>query len=432
MRPLILATAGHIDHGKTALVRALTGVDTDRLPEEKKRGITIDLGFAHLRLGELSFGVVDVPGHEGFIRNMLAGATGMDAVLMVVAADEGVMPQTREHLAILDLLGVASGVVAITKSDLVSTDWLELVVDDVRRLIDTTTLHGCPIVPVSAKTGAGIDALRDAIVQQSTRPDLRRREDLFRMPIDRVFTVRGTGTVVTGTVWSGSITTDQSIVMRPAGLKARIRGIQVHGEAVQTCQAGERAALAIAGVDRDSLTRGDVALDQGAWSGSRMLVVRARLIEDTDWLLKTRQRVRVHLGTAEVLGRVVLLDAPQLLPGESAWLQLRLEQPLVARAGDRVVLRSYSPVTTIGGGTVAELSTGKRTHLQPDESLLLQRINEAAPCEAIIAALQLRGVAGASLDELALATPHSPAEVASALESAAAAGGADRSALLRR
>ena len=409
MTKLILGTAGHIDHGKTALVQALTGIDTDRLPEEKQRGITIDLGFANLQLGELSFGVIDVPGHEGFIHNMLAGATGIDAVLLVVAADEGVMPQTREHVAILDLLDVRSGVIAITKSDLVSEEWIQLVIDDVRELLEDTALDDAPIVAVSAKSGAGLDALRTAIVQQATRPQARAADDLFRLPIDRVFTVRGTGTVITGTIWSGTVRVDQTVAVRPAIHTARIRGIQVHGHAVRSAQAGERAALALVGVDKDAVSRGDVAVS-GAWFDSRMLTAWVRVIAETAWSLAMRQRVRVHVGTAELLARVVLLDADGLGAGESGWVQLRLEQPAVARVGDRIVLRSYSPVTTIAGGIVAELSNQKRSRLDPIEAARLDAILNGTPEQAVAAVLAHR-LKGASLDELALFTPHSPAEV---------------------
>lgn len=413
MKKLILGTAGHIDHGKTALVQALTGIDTDRLPEEKQRGITIDLGFANLQLGDLSFGVIDVPGHEGFIHNMLAGATGIDAVLLVVAADEGVMPQTREHVAILDLLDVHSGVIAITKSDLVSEEWIQLVIDDVRELLKGTVLHDAPMVAVSARNGTGLDALRTAIVEQATRPQARATDDLFRLPIDRVFTVRGTGTVITGTVWSGAASVDQTIDIRPARSTARIRGIQVHGAAAQKAVAGERAALALVGVNKDTVRRGDLAVG-GAWFESRMLTARVRVIPHTTWLLTMRQRVRVHIGTAELLARVVLLENDVLGAGESGWVQLRLERPTVARVGDRIVLRSYSPVTTIAGGIVAELSDQKRSRIDTAGAARLEQILNGAPAPAVAACLTQR-LHGSSVDELALMTPHSPAEVMAAV-----------------
>jgi selenocysteine-specific elongation factor len=414
MKRLILGTAGHIDHGKTALVRALTGEDTDRLPEEKRRGITIDLGFASLQLGELHFGVVDVPGHEAFIRNMLAGATGLDAVMLVVAADEGVMPQTREHLAILDLLDVRAGVVAVTKSDLVDDDWAQLVAQDIRDTLRGTSLAQAPVIGVSAKTGAGLDALRAAIIEQVARRQARSGADLFRMPIDRVFTVRGTGTVVTGTVWSGSVETGQQVRIGPADLSARIRGLEVHGSAVARASAGERAALALSGVEKAGLERG-CTVTASDWPSARMLTLRLRMIADTEWALKTRQRVRVHVGTADVLARVVLLDADALVAGQGGWAQLRLEAPLVARVGDRIIMRSYSPVTTIAGGVVAEIAERKRTRIDAAGAATLSHILAPDPLESVTAFLIQRGAHGATAEELTVHTPHSPNAVEEAL-----------------
>lgn len=415
MKHLILGTAGHVDHGKTALVRALTGVDTDRLPEEKLRGITIDLGFAKLRIGDLSFGVVDVPGHEDFIRNMLAGATGIDVVLLVVAADEGVMPQTREHLAILDLLDVRGGVVAITKSDLATEEWTELVIDDVHGALLKTSLADAPIVPVSALTGAGLEDLRGVIAQQAARPTSRNCDDAFRMPIDRVFTVHGTGTVITGTVWSGRISVDQTVNILPSTVRARIRGIQIHGEASETAEAGERAAIALSGVDKAAIQRGEVAADGAAWTAARMLTIEARMIADTEWLLRTRQRVRVHVGTTEVLARAVLLVGEALAAGETGWVQLRLETPIVARVGDRLVLRSYSPVTTIGGGVVAEINSRKRSRLNGGDPGSLARIISGSVEDAVQAAVERRRYDGVTIRELVVHTPYPAGSIEQAL-----------------
>lgn len=420
MKHFILGTAGHIDHGKTALVKALTGTDTDRLPEEKKRGITIDIGFANLRIDDYSFGVVDVPGHEDFIRNMLAGATGMDIVLLVVAADEGIMPQTREHLAILDLLGVTKAVVAVTKSDLADEDWVALVADEVRTLIAPTSLRAAAVVPVSAVTGIGLLELKAAIVEQTGNPTDRDHDDVFRMPVDRVFTVRGTGTVVTGTVWSGHIHVDDAIQLLPANLRARVRGIQVHDVSVQSAGAGERAAIALSGVERDAVRRGEVAICEDGWLAARMLTLRVRMVAGTEWQLKTRQRVHVHLGTAEVRARILLLDRDILVDGDSGWVQLRLETPLVARVGDRVVLRSYSPVTTIAGGVVAEISARKRTRLAAEDATALTRIIEDGSGSAVQHALLMRGPTGMGKRELSMHTPCSPADVTEALMSAEA------------
>ncbi len=415
MKTLILGTAGHIDHGKTALVRALTGIDTDRLPEEKQRGITIDLGFANLRIGDVSFGIVDVPGHEDFIRNMLAGATGMDAVLLIVAADEGVMPQTREHLAILDLLNVQRGVVAITKCDLADADWTSLVVDDVHALLRATSLAGAPIIPVSARTGAGLDELRAAILEQALRPGGRRLDDLLRMPVDRVFTVRGTGTVVTGTIWSGQVSADANVRLLPADVRARTRSLQVHGANVAVAHAGERAALALSGVDKTAIERGAVVVDDAPWWAVPMLTARLRMIAGTSWTLQPRQRVRVHLGTAEVLARTALLDADVLQAEQQGWAQLRLEAPLLARVGDRLVIRSYSPVTTIAGGVVAELGDRKRTHLSAEAAALLARVVGGDAEQATLAVLARQGAAGVRAAELPLQTGHTPADITQAL-----------------
>lgn len=420
MKRLILGTAGHIDHGKTALVRALTGTDTDRLPEEKRRGITIDLGFAHFEIGSLGFAVVDVPGHENFIRNMLAGATGLDAVLLVVAADEGVMPQTREHVAILDLLNIRTGIVAITKSDLANPEWLELVRDDVRGLLATTTLADAPIIPVSARTGAGLDELRNAIAECSAPQTGRAADDLFRLPVDRVFTVHGTGTVVTGSIWSGRVEADAQVHVWPGGGRARVRGIQVHGRAAAQTAAGERAALALSGINREDIDRGAV-ITQTPWPATRILTIAARMIAHTDWTLQQRQRVHVHLGTADVLARVVLLDKDMLHAGDQGWAQLRLESPLVARAGDRVVLRSYSPVTTIGGGIVVELAEKKRSRMGQREAVCLEAVRTGDAAAALAAVARLAGPQGVPLSELPLRIPHAQSMVRETL----AAGLAD-------
>ena len=411
MRRLILGTAGHIDHGKTALVRALTGVDTDRLAEEKRRGITIDLGFAELPVrDDLAFGVVDVPGHESFIRNMLAGATGMDLVLLVVAADEATMPQTREHLAIVRLLGVERLVVALTRIDLVEEEWLELALDDVRDLLADTPYADAPIVPTSAVTGAGLDDLRAALAREGGRARARLDADIVRLPVDRVFTVRGTGTVVTGTLWSGSLALDQRVRLEPGGVVARVRGLQVHGRAVETARAGERTAVALAGgrVGRGVVARGQVMIGDDPWVAADRVTTRIELLPDTAWGIERGQRVRVHLGTAEVMARVFLLDRAEMVAGESAWAQLRLEAPLVARARDHVVLRSYSPMTTIGGGVVVEPSPPSRTRLQGGEGELLGAVLGPDPRLRRSALLDLAGWAGVPEAEVPIRTGDPP------------------------
>ncbi len=364
---LILGTAGHIDHGKTSLVRALTGVDTDRLSEEKARGITIELGFAPWTpAAGCAFGIVDVPGHEGFVRTMVAGATGMDVVLLVVAADEGVMPQTREHLAIVQLLGVEAMVVAVTKADLVDDpEWLELVVEDVRDLLEGTPYGDAPVLPASIHDAASLAELAAALVRRGGRARERQAGDLFRLPVDRVFAMEGAGTVVTGTLWSGAVARGGTVRILPGGGDARVRAIQVHGQAVGEARAGQRTALALTGatVRRGRVARGNVLVADLAWTPSMMLTVEIAAIEGTGWRLESGQRVRVHLGTVEVMARLALFGAEEAVPGERALGQLRLEEPVVARCGDRFVIRSWSPMTTIAGGLVLEPSPRKRKRL---------------------------------------------------------------------
>lgn len=415
-RRLILGTAGHIDHGKTALVRALTGTDTDRLPEEKRRGITIDLGFAHLTLpsGD-ALGIIDVPGHEAFVKNMLAGATGIDLALLVVAADESVMPQTREHLAILELLGVSAGAIAITKADLVDDDWLDLVIAEVGEIVAGGPFGNAPIVAVSARSGRGLPELIAAIESAALQDSRRDGDDLFRLPIDRVFTVRGTGTVVTGTVWSGMLERDQTVRVLPSGRLLRVRGLQAFGHEKDNVVAGERAAVALAGIARDELARGDVLSTGDGWQVSPMLTTRVRLLAASARPLENRQRVRFHLGTAEVLGRAVLLDGDGLAPGDEGWVQLRLETPVVARARDHFVLRAYSPVTTIGGGVVVEPLALRRNRLTGAERVELdQRLEEPAGV-AVAAVARAFGGRGVAVSRLAILTPHSERDIRDAV-----------------
>lgn len=349
---MILGTAGHVDHGKTALVRVLTGVDTDRLEEEKRRGITIDLGFAPLRLADdLTVGVVDVPGHEAFVRNMVAGATGIDLALLVIAADEGVMPQTREHLNILRLLGVRGGVVAISKCDLVDADWLELVQDDVRAVLADSPLANAPILPTSIVSGEGIPALRDAIRRAVMELPPRDGDDLFRMPIDRAFSLKGTGTVVTGTVWSGALRRDAMARVLPLGLGVRVRGLHSHGSSVPVVSTGMRAAVALAGVEVSHLERGQVLVTDEIWSPSAVLLAHVELLPDARKGVTPRNRLRFHLGTADVGARVIGAGG-SLRPGSRSAARVVLDEPVIARAGDRFVLRGETPVVTVGGGVV--------------------------------------------------------------------------------
>jgi selenocysteine-specific elongation factor len=420
MRQLILGTAGHIDHGKTALVHALTGVDTDRLPEEKRRGITIDLGFADLTLDDdLHVGIIDVPGHESFIRNMLAGATGIDLGLLVVAADEGVMPQTREHLAILELLGVRDLVVALTKSDLAEADWRELVEDDTRELLAGGPFADCPLIAVSARTGDGLETLRDALRTRAHAVESRAANDLFRLPVDRVFTVRGTGTVVTGTLWSGTVRRDQTIhILSEGSTKARVRAVQTHGLERDLATAGERTALALAGVDRDAIARGDVLVDDPAWEAGSILTARLRVLEAAP-KVRRGQRVRFHLGTSEVAGRVVCYAGPAVEPGSRQYVQFRLEKPVVARAGDPFVIRSWSPIATIGGGRVAEPAALRRKRLPDTVIVRLDAILDGGPEEAVTAAVVLAGRVGLPQAQTPVRTPLVPSAAERALQATA-------------
>ena len=376
MSSLVLGTAGHIDHGKSSLIKALTGTDPDRLSEEKARGITIELGFAQLDLPSgRSVGVVDVPGHEKFVRQMVAGATGIDVVLLVVAADDGVMPQTREHLAIIDLLGIPRGIVAITKSDLADEDWIELVHDEVESLIEGTSIQGSPIIPVSSKSGAGLPDLLAAIDELSDEAPSRQSKLSMRLPVDRVFTISGAGTVVTGTMWSGTARRDDPVEIMPGGTRARIRGVQVHSETVDEAHAGQRVALNIAGVEKSEISRGDIIAAPDTLTVTDRFDARVTYLgAGGEKVFESGARVHVHHGTREVLGRVLLMDDEALAPGQSALAQVRLEEPLAPRFDDRFIIRSYSPVFTIGGGTVLDVLPPRRTKLREHERELLDAL----------------------------------------------------------
>lgn len=354
---MIIGTAGHIDHGKTSLVRALTGVDTDRLPEEQRRGITIELGFAPLVLpGVGTVGVVDVPGHEAFVRTMVAGATGIDLGLLVVAADEGVMPQTREHLAILRLLDVRAGVVAITKADLVDPEWLALVTDDIRDSLKGSSLETAPVAATSVKSGAGLDELRSLLADTLARVPPRSHDDLFRLPIDRVFTVKGTGTVVTGTSWSGQLSADTAVVLEPGRRPVRVRGIQQHGTSVDHALPGARVAVALAGLEVGDIRRGSMLLSNAPWTASDRLHAEVWL-ENGATAFRPREWLRLHLGTTEVSCRVVVVKSEE---SGSYLARLVTDTPIVARGGDRFVLRRSQPIATVAGGIVLDPSPALR------------------------------------------------------------------------
>jgi len=391
---VIIGTAGHIDHGKTTLVRALTGVDTDRLPEEKRRGITIDLGFAPLELeGIGTVGVVDVPGHEAFVRTMVAGATGIDVALLVVAADEGIMPQTREHLAILTLLGIRAGVVALTKCDLVEPDWLDLVRSDVTEALVGSSLEGAALVATSARKETGVDEVRQALRQAVAQLPERDSRGAFRMPIDRAFSVKGTGTVVTGTVWEGKVAHGGTLIVHPSGRSVRVRGVQGHGRELAEALPGARTAIALAGVDTADIGRGAWLTDAPGWSPTHTLRAEAALLDSASHVVRPREWVRFHLGTADVGARLVAAGGP-LAPGERRPVRVVLQEPVLARAGDRFVIRLASPARTIGGGVVVDpLPHARRVKPWAWESDTVKRLARA---------LEESGAAGASRTELAV------------------------------
>jgi selenocysteine-specific elongation factor len=422
---VILGTAGHIDHGKTALVKALTGVDTDRLPEEKRRGITIDLGFAPLVLDEVgTVGIVDVPGHEAFVRTMLAGASGIDMALLVVAADEGVMPQTREHLAILSLLNIPGAVVALSKCDLVTDEWLALVTDEVRSLLAKTAYSRSAIVPVSAVTGFGLTELREAI-RTVASSSLRRSsgDDLFRMPVDRAFTVKGTGTVVTGTVWSGTLPRDSPVSVFPPGKVARVRGIQHHGRAVQTAEPGQRVALALSSVELGEVRRGSVVVTNGAWPATSRIQAEVSITND-DVVIGPRTRLRFHLGTADVGARVVRSQRVTGSGSVDSVATVVLDEPLLIRGGDRFVLRLPSPPSTIGGGIVIDSLPSRRRSptRSPRGAEDSAEINDRIASNSVIARFTRlvtdAGAAGVETEIFPIRLGVTPAEVADLVKDA--------------
>ena len=374
----MIGTSGHIDHGKTTVVKALTGVDTDRWAEEKKRGITIDLGFAHYedeQGNQLAF--VDVPGHEKFIHNMLAGVAGMDAVLLVVAADEGVMPQTREHLNICNLLKIKTGLVAITRIDLVEdSDMVELCQEEVAELLEGTFLEGKPVIPVSTTSGEGLTELRQALSKLGKQIPAAEIEKPFRLSVDRSFTLKGFGTVVTGTVLSGSLRQDEEVQQFPQQRSVRIRGLQAHSQTVSEVFAGQRAALNLAGITKEEIQRGDQLAKEGSLLTSYMLNASLTLLEDVSAALKNRTRIRLHLGSQEVFGRIVLLEGETLSPGKTTLVQFRLESLVCTRHGDRFIVRSYSPMFTLGGGMVIDPSPSKSRRVLHELSGRLRRLHD--------------------------------------------------------
>lgn len=422
-RQAIVGTAGHIDHGKTLLIKLLTGVDTDRLKEEKKRGISIELGFASLPLPSgRRCGVVDVPGHERFIRNMLAGAGGIDVILFVVAADEGIMPQTREHMDILQLLGVEHGVIALTKVDLVDDEWRELVTSELRTWIDATLLRGAPIIPVSSTTGRGRDDLLAAIDRSLDELDASARGRFGRMPIDRVFSMDGFGTVVTGTLWNGRLHEGDRVLVQPGGRVSRVKSLEVHGEKVAAAESGQRVAVCLHAVDREQVERGDWLVIEEQLHPVDRVDVRLHALPDLPKPIKHRARVRFYLGASEVMGRVVLLDTDELAPGGDALAQIQLEGHVVAERGDRFVLRSFSPMRTLGGGKVLDVSAARRRRFRAEDLAVLRVAEEGSLDERVLERIGARGGLGLPEAELTQLLGQPPAEIKKAVASLVESG----------
>ena len=408
---IILGTAGHIDHGKTTLIKALTGTNTDRLKEEQRRGITIELGFAAFDLpGGRHVGIVDVPGHEKFVKNMVAGATGIDIVAMVIAADEGVMPQTREHMEICALLGVRYGMVVLTKIDMVDEEWLELVVEDIRDFVRGTFLEGQPIVPVSAVTGRGMDDFVAALEKLSAEVPERSSSGIFRLPVDRVFTMRGFGTVITGTLISGHVSVGETVMLYPSGITAKVRGVQVHNQAAETAEAGMRTAVNFQGLEKAAVDRGEVLSAPSALTSSYMIDVMFQYLKSNRKPIKNRTRVRFHTGTSEVIGNLILLDAEELPPGEAAPAQLRLDTPVALVKDDRFVVRSYSPVRTIGGGKVLNPIPVKHKRFDEATVGMLRDLDQHESGDVICRLVAAAGYPGVSFSNLKVMTniPEKP------------------------
>ncbi len=409
MKQIILGTAGHIDHGKTSLVKTLTGIDTDRLKEEKERGITIELGFAYLDLPNgQRLGIIDVPGHERFIKNMVAGASTIDLVALIIAADEGVMPQTREHLDICTLLGIKKGLVALTKIDLVESDWLDLVQEDIRGFLKGTFLEGAPILPVSSATGQGISELTAILEKLSAEVEERSSVGIFRLPVDRVFSMRGFGTVITGTAVSGSLSVGDQVQIFPQEIQAKVRGIQVHNQDTEQVRAGLRTAINLQGIEKATINRGDVVASLMGLYPTRLLDIQVRLLKSIPKPLKHRSQVRFHSGTSEMLGRVILLEGEGIKPGESQFCQIRFSEPVALLPGDLAVIRSYSPVQTIGGAEVLNVKPPKHKRFNPEVTHQLLVLQSGSDFEKVALQVLQTGAAGVSRQNLGQVLPLPP------------------------
>jgi len=382
MRHVNIGTAGHVDHGKTSLVKALTGIDCDRLKEEKERGMTIELGYAFLYLGDGTIAnIIDVPGHERFVKTMIAGAGVIDCVIFVIAADDGVMPQTIEHLDIINLLGIKHGLIALNKIDLVEQDWLLLVEEEISKLVKGTILENAPIVKVSSITKAGIDELKQQIKTLVSDVGTRNEKGAFRFPVDWTFNVSGIGPTACGVVFSGKAKLGDKLEVAPQQKEVKVRGIQVHGEDVNEMSAGQQVAVSLSGIEPNELKRGDALSVPGYLQPTYMLDARLHLLNDADMILENRTRVRLHLACSEVLGRVVLLDKERLTPGEDALVQFRLEEQIVAEHGDRYVIRLYSPMRTIGGGMILDSNPQKHKQFRPEVLSFLNVMEDGSPKE---------------------------------------------------
>ncbi len=405
LKQIILGTAGHIDHGKTSLIKALTGTNTDRLKEEQLRGITIELGFASMTLpGGQHLGIVDVPGHEKFVKTMVAGATGIDMVAMVIAADEGIMPQTREHMEICMLLQLQYGLVVLTKVDMVDEEWLELVMDDVRTFAKGTFLENAPILPVSSVTGQGIPELVQALETLSASIPERSTTNLFRLPVDRVFTMKGFGTVITGTLISGMIRVGDPVMIYPVGVTSKVRGIQVHNASVDQAVSGMRTAINFQGLEKTAINRGDVLSSPNALTPSYMIDTVCQYLGSNKKPIKNRTRIRFHTGTSEVLGNLILLDSEELEPGSTTVVQLRLDAPVVLVKDDRFVIRSYSPVRTIGGGSVLNPVPQKHKRFKTEVVTGIQQLVDMPPEDVIVSHARESGYQGIRYSDLRIMT----------------------------
>jgi selenocysteine-specific elongation factor len=401
VREIILGTAGHVDHGKTSLIRALTGIDTDRLKEEKERGITIELGFAYLDLpcGH-RLGIVDVPGHEKFVKNMVAGAAGMDLVAFIIAADEGIMPQTKEHFDICRLLGIKQGLIVVTKKDMVEPDWLELVTDDIRTFFAGSFLEDAPLITVSSTTGEGVEEVRDVLDRFVSAADFIEPHGPFRMPIDRVFSMKGFGTVITGTAVSGCIGTGDELMIYPGRKTGRIRNIQVHNRDTKEAESGHRTAINLQGLEKEAIRRGETAAAVDCLQPSYLLDGNFLYLASNKKPYKNRARVRVHLGTAEIMGRIVLLADDELPPGSEADIQILLEEQVGCWPGDRYVVRSYSPVHTIGGGIIYNGSPRKRKRFRAENKQVFQTYRDSIPEKLALLHIRENGYNGLTLEKL--------------------------------